>query len=64
MTAPKCYEFNSRENPTAKKTEAFDKYLEVFKVESLKASIGEHLQDIASSISAKQMEKFENLNKP
>ena len=60
LTAPKCYEFNCIENPTAKQTEAFDKYLEVFKVESLIISLGEHLQDIASSISEKQMGKFED----
>ena len=35
LIAPKCYEFNSIENPSAKQNAAFDKYLEAFKVESL-----------------------------
>ena len=59
LTAPKCYEFNCKENPTAKQTKAFDAYLDTFKINSLKASLGEHLQDIVSLISEKQMEKFE-----
>ena len=60
LTAPKCYEYNCIDKPTANQTDAFQGYLETFKVNSLKASLGEHLQDIVSSIPEKQMEKFED----
>ena len=60
LTSSKCYEFNCIENPTAKQAKAFDVYLDAFKVNSLKASLGDHLEDIVSSISEKQMEKFDD----
>ena len=54
------FEFNSIQNPSAKQNAAFDKYLEAFKVESLKSSLGDHLEDVVSSISEKQMENFDD----
>ena len=60
QTAPKCYEFNCIENATAKQHDAFDKYLDKFKVESLKSCLGDHLEDVVSSIPEKQMEKFDD----
>ena len=60
LTATKWYEFNCIENPTARQNAEFDKYLEAFKVENLKSSLGDHLEDVVSSISEKQMEKFDD----
>ena len=60
LTAPKFYKLISRfETPAAHQTEVFEPYLEAFKVIGSKVSLGDHLQDIASSIPEKQMEKIE-----
>ena len=60
LTSSKWYDFKCIENPTASQTKAFDVYLNSFKVNSLKASLGDHLEDVASTVPEKQMEKFED----
>ena len=53
LTSSKWYDFKCIENPTASQTNAFDVYLNSFKVNSLKASLGDHLEDVPSSIPEK-----------
>ena len=48
------------ESSSAPLTEAFEVHLNAFKVDRVKASLGDHLQDIVSSIPEKKMEKIED----
>ena len=63
QSSSKCYDFNIIENPTAAQTKAFNDYLNAFKVNSLKASLGDHLEDVVSTVPAKDMEEFEDFKK-
>ena len=64
LTATKWNEFNCIENATANQEEAFDKYLDKFKVESLKSSLGDHLEDVVSSILENRWKNLTILSKP
>ena len=63
QSSSKCYDFNIIENPTAAQTKAFNDYLNAFKINSLKASLGDHLEDVVSTVPAKEMEEFEDFKK-
>ena len=63
QSATKCYKFNLIEKATAKQHDAFDKYLDKFKVESLKSCLGDHLEDVVSSISENRWKNLTILNK-